>query len=79
MCLVALDKGMKAEDIDAQFLDEISKELTGETLGIDESIVKKALDPHEIIRSRSVIGGPAPSQVNEVIVNLKKFIQENHS
>ncbi|MCC7550995.1 MAG: argininosuccinate lyase [Methanobacterium sp.] len=76
---IALDKGMKAEDIDAQFLDEISKELTGETLGIDESIVKKALDPHEIIRSRNVIGGPAPSQVKEVIVNLKKFIQENHS
>jgi argininosuccinate lyase len=76
---IALDKGMKAEDIDAQFLDEISKELTGETLGIDESIVKKALDPHEIIRSRNVIGGPASSQVKEVIVNLKKFIQENHS
>ena len=76
---IALDNGMKAEDIDAQFLDEISKELTGETLGIDESIVKKALDPHEIIRSRNVIGGPAPSQVKEVIVNLKKFIQENHS
>ncbi|BDZ72015.1 argininosuccinate lyase [Methanobacterium petrolearium] len=70
----ALDKGMKAEDVDAQFLDDISQELTGKTLGIDESIVKKALDPQEIIGSRKVIGGPAPSMVQEVIDNLREFV-----
>jgi argininosuccinate lyase len=74
---IALDKDMRAEDIDARFLDEISKEITGKTLGIDESIVKKALDPVEIVNSRQVIGGPAPSQVKEVIGNLKEFIDEN--
>ncbi|WP_321422305.1 argininosuccinate lyase [uncultured Methanobacterium sp.] len=76
---VALDKGMKAEEIDTHFLDDISKELTGETLGIDNMVVKKALDPQEIVHSRKVIGGPAPSMVQEVIGNLREFVHENKS
>ena len=76
---VALDKGMKAEEIDTQFLDEISMELTGEKLEINDSIVKKALDPYKIIESREVIGGPAPSMVKEVIDNLREFVHENNN
>jgi argininosuccinate lyase len=73
---VALDKDMKAEEIDTHFLDEISKELTGETLGIDKMVVKKALDPQEIIQSRKVIGGPSPSMVQKVIGNLREFLHD---
>ncbi len=74
---IALDKNMKAEEINAQFLDEVSQEITGKVLGIDDSIVKKALDPVEIIESRQVTGGPAPSQVKKAIDNLQKFIAQN--
>jgi len=74
---VALDKGMKAEDIDTHFLDEISQELTGNTLNIDNVVVKKSLNPRDIIQSRKVIGGPAPSMVQEVIGNLRDFVEEN--
>ena len=74
---VALDKGMKAEDIDTHFLDEISQELTGQTLNIDNAVVKKSLNPRDIIQSRKVIGGPAPSMVQEVIGNLRDFVEEN--
>jgi len=74
---VALDKGMKAEDIDTHFLDEISQELTGQTLNIDNAVVKKSLNPKDIIQSRKVIGGPAPSMVQEVIGNLRDFVEEN--
>lgn len=76
---VALDKDMKAEDIDSRFLDEISEEITGEILGMDEETVKKALNPADIIQSRQVTGGPAPNQVQKVIGNLEKFIHENKS
>ncbi|MFA0845964.1 MAG: argininosuccinate lyase [Methanobacterium formicicum] len=74
---VALDKSMKAEDIDTHFLDEISQELTGQTLNIDNAVVKKSLNPRDIIQSRKVIGGPAPSMVQEVIGNLRDFVEEN--
>lgn len=74
---VALDKSMKAEDIDTHFLDEISQELTGQTLNIDNAVVKQSLNPKDIIQSRKVIGGPAPSMVQEVIGNLRDFVEEN--
>jgi argininosuccinate lyase len=74
---VALDEGMKAEDIDAHFLNEISQELTGQTLNIDNAVVKKSLNPRDIIQSRKVIGGPAPSMVQKVIGNLRDFVEEN--
>ena len=74
---VALDKGMKAEDIDTHFLDEISQELTGQTLNIDNAVVKQSLNPKDIIQSRKVIGGPAPSMVQKVIGNLRDFVEEN--
>lgn len=74
---VALDEGMKAEDIDTHFLDEISQELTGQTLNIDNAVVKKSLNPRDIIQSRKVIGGPAPSMVQEVIGNLRDFVGKN--
>lgn len=74
----ALDKGMKAEDIDAQFLDEISQEITGKPLQIDENIVKKALDPVEIIKSRKVKGGPAPDMVKASIKDLREFVDKNN-
>lgn len=74
---VALDKSMKAEDIDTHFLDEISQELTGQTLNIDNAVVKQSLNPQEIIQSRKVIGGPAPSMVQKVIGNLRDFVEEN--
>ena len=74
---IALDRGMKAEDIDAQFLDEISQELTGQTLDMDNPVVKKSLNVQDIVQSRKVIGGPAPSMVQEVIDNLREFIEEN--
>jgi argininosuccinate lyase len=76
-CELCLEKGLKAEDIDAQFLDEISQEITGQPLKLDEDIVKRALDPVEIVKSRQVPGGPAPSMVKEAISNLEKFINEN--
>jgi len=75
----ALDKGMRAEDIDTQFLDEISQEISGKKLQIDENLVKKALDPEEIIKSRKVVGGPAPDMVKASIKDLKIFIDENSS
>jgi len=74
---VALDKSMKAEDIDTHFLDEISQELTGQTLNIDNAVVKQSLNPKDIIQSRKVIGGPAPSMVQKVIGNLRDFVEEN--
>jgi argininosuccinate lyase len=73
----ALEKGKKAEDIDAEFLDETSIYIRGEKLGLDPKMIKKTLDPIEIIKSREISGGSAPSMVKIAINTLNKFIEDN--
>lgn len=70
----AIDQGMKPGEIDSKFLDKVSMELKGKTLGIDEALVKKALDPYEVIKTRRAIGGSSPEAVKEVISHLRDFV-----
>ncbi len=71
----AIELEIRPEDIDTKFLDEIAVELNGAPLGIDEELIKKALDPYEIIKSRDVKGGPSPAAVREAITSLEEFIK----
>ena len=71
----AIDKKMKPGEIDSEFLDEVSMEIRGKPLGISEELVKKALDPYEVIKTRKVIGGSSPEAVDEVISHLREFIE----
>jgi argininosuccinate lyase len=72
----ALEKGLKPEEIDSQFLDQIAREVTGEALNLGEELVEKALDPLEVVKSRKVPGGPAPTMVGECIQNLKNWMKK---
>jgi len=71
----ALDNGIKPKEIDTQFLDEISLELIGKPLKLNEELVKKALDPYNVIKTRKIIGGPSPEVVKEAISKLRDFIE----
>jgi len=72
----ALDNGIKPTDIDTKFLDEISLELIGKPLELNEELVAKALDPYHVIKTRKIIGGPSPEVVKEAILKLRDFIQD---
>jgi argininosuccinate lyase len=71
----ALQKGIKPGEIDSEFLDKISGDITGETLQLNDELVIKALDPYEVIKSRKIIGGPSPEVVEEDISKLKDFVE----
>jgi argininosuccinate lyase len=73
----ALEEGLEPDEINSQFLDQISREVTGAALNIGDELVKNALDPLEVIKSREVPGGPAPIMVQECIQNLREFLDEN--
>ncbi|MEZ2131013.1 MULTISPECIES: argininosuccinate lyase [unclassified Sinorhizobium] len=63
----AIEARRTAMDITSAELDEASQLLFGHTLGISEEDVSKALDPAENLKSRTVIGGPAPLRMKEMI------------
>jgi argininosuccinate lyase len=71
----ALQRGIKPGEIDSKFLDKISVEITGEALQLNDELVKKALDPYEVIKSRNVVGGPSPEVVEKDISKLRDFVE----
>ncbi len=66
-----IEGGRTALTITTADLDDASSALFGHTLGIDEDVVRKALDPAENLKSRTVTGGPAPERMNEMIARRK--------
>lgn len=71
----AIEEGLMPSDITPGYIDTVANELTGENLKLDSELVKNALDPQQVIRTRKIIGGPAPEMVKEAITNLRNFVR----
>lgn len=76
MVTEALENKVSLDDIDSKFLDNVAHEVMGKSLDLDERSIRKALDPYENIKSRTVIGGSSPEAVEKVIVSLRAFLNE---
>jgi len=72
----ALENNVSVDDIDSKFLDNIACEVTGKPPGLDDEIIRKALDPYENIKVRTVTGGSSPQAVENAINNLRNFLDE---
>jgi argininosuccinate lyase len=70
----AIKQGINPGDMDSQFLDQISMDIKGSPLGIENQLIENALNPSEIIKSRDVKGGPSPKAVKEAIFSLEEFV-----
>ena len=64
---MALNAGLKADEITSGMVDTAAEEVIGEPLGLDAEVVRKALDPVENVRIRCIVGGPAPVEVRRMI------------
>ncbi|MBN1535361.1 MAG: hypothetical protein JW908_01425 [Anaerolineales bacterium] len=60
-------KGLKANQITTEMIDEVAVELIHKPLNIPAEAVKRTLDPVENVRIRTVIGGPAPVEVARML------------
>jgi argininosuccinate lyase len=73
---VAIDENIATENIDSDFIDNVSSELGFEELKLDNELIHKALDPLENVKMRKVPGGPSPEMVQLACDNMKKFLKE---
>lgn len=71
----AIDGGIKPSEIDSEFLDIVALNITGKSLDIDDELVRNALDPYQVVKTRRVVGGPAPEMVEESIDRLRDFVK----
>ncbi|RYJ00749.1 MAG: argininosuccinate lyase, partial [Acetobacteraceae bacterium] len=65
----ALAAGRSADAITAADLDAAAQGLFGRPLGIQPAAVAQALDPAENIRTRTVLGGPAPVEMTRMLAS----------
>jgi argininosuccinate lyase len=63
----ALALGRKPSQIDSEMIDAAALEVIGKPLALDAGILARALDPLEIVKTRTGLGGTAPSMVLQAI------------
>ncbi len=65
----ALAAGRKPGDIDTAMIDDAAMTVTGRPMGLAADVLRRALDPVEIVRARKVVGGTAPAAVEASLRN----------
>jgi len=63
----ALDAGMVATDVTAEFVEQVAQEELGRPLGLTEEQVRRALDPVAFVESHDIPGGPASTEVLRMV------------
>lgn len=70
----SVDNKIPITQINKEFIDEISEELTGKSLNLTNEQIQKAIDPLENVKSRTIPGGPSPKMVEKAITDMKVFV-----
>jgi argininosuccinate lyase len=73
---IVIDENLGTEDINSEFIDNVSSELGFEELKLDNQLIQQALDPLENVKMRKVPGGPSPEMVQLACDNMKNFLKE---
>ena len=60
---LAYEKGLTPQQVTPAFIDEAAIEYQGAPVGLSEAALRRGLDPEEFVRSRTLIGGTAPEEV----------------
>ena len=70
----SIDEGKGEKDVTPETVDRAAIEYTGKPVGLSAQEIKKALDPLECVKARTLIGGPAPDQVKKQIEESRQTL-----
>jgi len=73
----AIAAGRAAPAITSDDIDAASRALFGIELAVPQDAVRRALDPRENLRSRTVLGGPAASEMARMIGDRRRRLAED--
>lgn len=63
----ALARGLRADQIGAALVDEVAASVIGRAVHLSQAVLQEALDSQRAVQARTVIGGPAPSEVRRMV------------
>lgn len=59
----AMDRGLTADSITTEMVDDAARDQLGHALGLPAELVRRSLDPATSVAARTLPGGPAPEAV----------------
>jgi len=68
-----------SEAITTDMLNEIIHRLTNKNVSINEQTLRAALDPVKNVNKKSVVGGPAPVEVNRMLCRATRELKEDQN
>jgi argininosuccinate lyase len=75
----AIEAGMVATDVTAEFVEKVAHDVMGHPLGLSEEQVRTSLDPVAFVESHGVPGGPAPRESLRMIKERRKRLKEERT
>jgi argininosuccinate lyase len=75
----ALRKGLRAEEITLDMIQDSSIKVVGRGLELSKEEIEYAVDPVHNINRRNLIGGPSPSSVSSMIEDRREKIVEEEA
>ena len=73
----AYKDSLKADEITPDLLDEVAIKFIGHGLRIDTFTLASILDPNKGVEALSSLGGPAPKEVERMITEARKRLEES--
>jgi argininosuccinate lyase len=73
---IAIEDGIKPDDVTSEYLDRAAVKYPdyGKPLALSTGVIQDAMDPHQMVNRRTLIGGPAPIRVREEIERSRRLI-----
>jgi len=75
----ATQQKIPAIKITSAMIDVAANKVLGRTLNLDSKILRHALQPSEIVATRTCLGGAAVSSTRAMITDLRNALEENQS
>jgi argininosuccinate lyase len=68
----SVQDGISPSEVSAKEVDAASKEITGKALELSDDIIKRALDPMNLIKNRVTAGSVSPEETKSMILDCRK-------
>ena len=73
----SIERSISPRDLKTELIDESAMEYMGKPLHLNQEVIDKVMDPMEIVKARTLIGGPAPVEMRRQISKSKKQLRED--
>ena len=73
----SIERSISPRDLTTELIDESAMEYMGKPLHLNQEVVDKVIDPMEIVKARTLIGGPSPVEVRRQISEAKKQLGQD--